>query len=69
VLVGNGAVESKALQVVSAGEQGRALMSNLMELVCSLPPKKLLEQKIHKIVAETRELFERNKQQKQGVSK
>jgi predicted nuclease of restriction endonuclease-like (RecB) superfamily len=26
-----------------------------------LPPKKLLEQKIHEIVAETRELFERNK--------
>ncbi len=30
-----------------------------------LPPKKLLEQKIHEIVAETRELFERNKQLKQ----
>ena len=29
-----------------------------------LPPKKLLEQKIHEIVAETRELFERNKQLK-----
>ncbi len=29
-----------------------------------LPPKKLLERKIHEIVAETRELFERNKQLK-----
>ena len=27
-----------------------------------LPPKKLLEQKIHEIIAEARELFERNKQ-------
>jgi hypothetical protein len=27
-----------------------------------LPPKKMLEQKIHEIIAETRELFERNKQ-------
>ena len=31
----SGAFGSKALQVVSAGEQGRALMSNLMEIVCS----------------------------------
>ena len=30
-----------------------------------LPPKKLLEQKIREIIAETRELFERNKQLKQ----
>ena len=29
-----------------------------------LPPKKLLEQKIHEIVAETQELFERNKELK-----
>jgi predicted nuclease of restriction endonuclease-like (RecB) superfamily len=30
-----------------------------------LPPKQLLEQKVHEIVAETREIFERNRQLKQ----
>ena len=34
------------------------------EFWAELPPKKLLEQKIHEIVAEKRELFERNKQLK-----
>ena len=36
----------------------------IAEYWTELPPKKLLEQKIHEIVAETRELFERNKQLK-----
>jgi len=34
----------------------------IAEYWTELPPKKLLEQKIREIVAETRELFERNKQ-------
>ncbi|MDR1678568.1 MAG: PDDEXK nuclease domain-containing protein [Prevotellaceae bacterium] len=37
----------------------------IAEYWAELPPKQLLEQKIHEIVAETRELFERNKQIKQ----
>jgi hypothetical protein len=36
----------------------------IAEYWAELPPKKMLEQKIHEIVAETRELFERNKQTK-----
>jgi predicted nuclease of restriction endonuclease-like (RecB) superfamily len=36
----------------------------VVEYWAELPPKKMLEQKIHEIVAETRELFERSKQLK-----
>ena len=42
----------------------KALLFVVAEYWTDLPPKKILEQKIHDIIHETRDLFERNKQLK-----